>query len=388
MQSSVPDAWKVLIVDDDEDVHTITRMALDHFSFADRPLEFLSAHSAGEAQTVLRSNRDTAVMFLDVVMESNHAGLDFVHFVREELGNEDVRIILRTGQPGEAPEERVVRDYDINDYREKTELTARRLVTVMYSALRSYLQIIQLRDAEQRALAASHAKSKFISSISHEFRTPLNAISGLSEIMYSEMYGPLGNARYKEYCWDIKTSSDSLLTRVEEVLEIAEQTSGTPPTLNPETFNIAAVITECLRKLSLPANESGQNGERQLLVRADKDAVRKMIFNLMSNAVKHGTQNGDIRVTARIRKNGELAISIIDKGSGIDAEVLRAIGDPFTVEGSAYVAGNQGIGLGFAITKSLIERHNGRLEIESVAGKGTTARLIFPPESVVRGPAA
>jgi len=141
--------WKVAIIDDDAAVHDGTRFALDDYSLHGRGLELISARSAAEGRALLRSHPDTAVVLLDVVMETEGAGLDLVQYVREELGNETVRIILRTGQPGQAPERRVVVDYDINDYKAKTELTADKLFTALTAALRSYEQLRKLTETRR-----------------------------------------------------------------------------------------------------------------------------------------------------------------------------------------------------------------------------------------------
>ena len=130
--------WKVLIVDDDEEVHTVTKMALRRFTFDGKAIEFISAYSAAEGQDLLSKNMDTAVIFLDVVMEKEDSGLTLARYIRTELNNKLVRIILRTGQPGQAPEHRVVVEYDINDYKEKTELTTQKLFTTLVTALRSF----------------------------------------------------------------------------------------------------------------------------------------------------------------------------------------------------------------------------------------------------------
>ena len=126
---SAADRWKVLIVDDEKDVHDVTILALKRLEFELRGIEFLSAYSAAEGIALLEAHPDIAVVLLDVVMEDDHAGLAMVRKIRENLKNDRVRIILRTGHPGQAPEESVTRDYDINDYREKTELTAKNLRT-------------------------------------------------------------------------------------------------------------------------------------------------------------------------------------------------------------------------------------------------------------------
>lgn len=146
-------AWNVLIVDDDEDIHRITVFALQHAEILGRRLRFQHAYSAAEARAQLTPGNDIAVILLDVVMESEDAGLRLVHRIRDELGLDAVRIILRTGQPGFAPELEAIRDYDINDYRLKSELTHHRLYAAMTTAIRSYQQICDL-DRHRRGLDA------------------------------------------------------------------------------------------------------------------------------------------------------------------------------------------------------------------------------------------
>ncbi len=143
--------WQVLIVDDEPQVHDATRLALRSFAFRNRRVEFLSAYSAAEGEAVLRRNPDVAVVFLDVVMETDDAGLRLVERIRTGLHNAIVRIILRTGQPGQAPEEDVIVNYDINDYKAKTELTTEKLFTVTVAALRSYQDLVAL-DLSRRGL--------------------------------------------------------------------------------------------------------------------------------------------------------------------------------------------------------------------------------------------
>lgn len=149
--SDAAPAWKVLIADDEQEVHNVTRLVLNGFSFAGRPVEFISAYSAAEAYTTLKENPDIAVVLLDVVMEHDDAGLRLVKQIREDLGNALIRIVLRTGQPGQAPEDRVILEYDINDYKSKTELTATKLFTAMVASLRSYSHLKRL-ETNKRGL--------------------------------------------------------------------------------------------------------------------------------------------------------------------------------------------------------------------------------------------
>jgi signal transduction histidine kinase len=133
--------WKIAIIDDDRAVHEGTRFALSDYSLNGQTLEILSAYSAAEGRTLMRAHPDIAAVLLDVIMETDVAGLDLVEYIRNEIKNETVRIILRTGQPGQAPERRVIVQYDINDYKAKTELTADKLFTSLTAALRSYQQL-------------------------------------------------------------------------------------------------------------------------------------------------------------------------------------------------------------------------------------------------------
>jgi signal transduction histidine kinase/DNA-binding NarL/FixJ family response regulator len=141
--------WKVAVIDDDPAVHDGTRFALYDYTLNDQGLEIVSAFSAAEGRELMRQNPDTAVVLLDVVMETDDAGLQLVEFIRNELKNETVRIILRTGQPGQAPERRVIVDYDINDYKAKTELTADKLFTALTAALRGYQQLQRMVETRR-----------------------------------------------------------------------------------------------------------------------------------------------------------------------------------------------------------------------------------------------
>jgi len=139
--------WRVLIADDEDEVHTVTKLALADVMFKNRPLIFLHAYSAEEARCILSENNDVAIVLLDVVMESDHAGLQLVRDIRECMHNKRLRIVLRTGQPGQAPEREVVLNYDINDYKSKTELTRQKLLTCVISALRSFDDIVLLEKS-------------------------------------------------------------------------------------------------------------------------------------------------------------------------------------------------------------------------------------------------
>jgi response regulator RpfG family c-di-GMP phosphodiesterase len=141
--------WKVLIVDDEPEVHAVTKLALGDFVFQEKDLEFISAFDGEEAKKIFLEHNDIAVVLLDVVMETDDAGLKVAEFIRNEANNHFTRIILRTGQPGQSPERDVIINYDINDYKSKTELTSQKLFTVVIAALRSYRDIIVIEENRQ-----------------------------------------------------------------------------------------------------------------------------------------------------------------------------------------------------------------------------------------------
>ncbi|WP_375749706.1 HD domain-containing phosphohydrolase [Vibrio sp. HN007] len=170
--------WSVLVVDDDKEVHRITRLALSRFAFQERKLDLISAYSAEEAKGVLTARNDIALAIVDVVMETDQAGLELVKFIRDEIQDKLIRVVLRTGQAGKAPEEKVIQDHDIDDYRLKTDLTTEKLRTVLYSKLRSYSELCRMHEQRlslNRAIdASSHVqktrhRTDFFNVLSQQF---------------------------------------------------------------------------------------------------------------------------------------------------------------------------------------------------------------------------
>ena len=145
-------SWRILIADDEEDVHHVTRLVFEGKSVFGRGLELISAYSAEEAKGILKGTADIACILLDVVMEKDDSGLEVVKFIREELGNNCIRIILRTGQPGSAPESKVILEYEINDYKQKTDLTVEKLFSAVVTAIRSYRDIRTIEQGGRKGM--------------------------------------------------------------------------------------------------------------------------------------------------------------------------------------------------------------------------------------------
>jgi response regulator RpfG family c-di-GMP phosphodiesterase len=162
--------WKVLLVDDEPDIHDITKLTLSRFRLDGRALAFLHAHSGAEAKEVLSRESDIALVFLDVVMEREDSGLEVARWMRQDLDNQFTRIVLRTGQPGQAPEERVIVDYDINDYKEKTELDRTKLFTTTFAALRAYRDIMKVEEARRAQHSYREGLERVIEASTHIFK--------------------------------------------------------------------------------------------------------------------------------------------------------------------------------------------------------------------------
>ncbi|MBD2858374.1 DUF3369 domain-containing protein [Spongiibacter sp. KMU-158] len=181
--------WKILIVDDEEEIHRVTKLSLGENIVHGRPLSFLHAYTGESSVEIMREQPDIALVLMDVVMESEHAGLQAVERIREELGNTDVRLVLRTGQPGQAPEKEVVTRYDINDYKEKTELTSKKLHTLLHTSLSHYRELVALKQNRlglEKVIKASGAlfKSPSMQEFASGVLTQLAALLYVSEDIF------------------------------------------------------------------------------------------------------------------------------------------------------------------------------------------------------------
>ncbi len=185
--------WVVIVADDEPNVHDVTELALVGFEFDGKPLHFVHANSGAEAFEAAQQYPEAAVLLLDVVMETEHAGLDVVRLIREQLNNHTVRIVLRTGQPGAAPESQVISRYDINDYKEKTELTANKLYNLMYTCLRAYRDIITIQSS-QRGLERIIAASADIFKLQSLEKFTSASLDQLSFIMQINGHDPIQNS--------------------------------------------------------------------------------------------------------------------------------------------------------------------------------------------------
>ena len=236
-------------------------------------------------------------------------------------------------------------------------------------------------EEKERAERAANSKSAFLANMSHELRTPLNAINGFSEILSSELYGSLGDPRYKEYANDILMSGKHLLDMINDVLDMAKIEAGK---MSVELLNIDPVdpVDAAVRMIRRSAEDKGirvifDPEEGLPAIEGDHRAIRQMVLNLISNAIKFTDEGGRIAVT--IRQRGDmLRIAVTDTGIGIPEEDLSRLGKPFEQVNDTSNRNYEGTGLGLALTKSFAEMHGGKLSIASQVGRGTMVAIYLP----------
>ena len=236
--------------------------------------------------------------------------------------------------------------------------------------------------AMTRAEAANQAKSEFLANMSHELRTPLNAINGFSEIMTAEMFGPLGDPRYKGYSADILKSGQHLLSLINDILDMAKIESG-KMTLYYEAVSVHDICEDAARLMRGKVEEAGLTltvdaPDTLPEMQADHRGLKQVMLNLISNAVKFTPEGGHIRVEARQSDAGRIQIAVIDTGIGIAAEDVARLARPFEQVEGQHSKTTQGTGLGLSLARALSELHGGRLSIDSTLGEGTAVTVRLP----------
>ncbi len=250
-----------------------------------------------------------------------------------------------------------------------------------------------LRAALHDAEAANRTKSLFLANMSHELRTPLNAVIGFSEVMQQEMFGPLDNERYVEYVGSIHDSSRHLLSVINDILDISRIESGEME-LDDEWLEMDEVLEWAIDRAA-PSETASQHAQVYLgdiaglpEIRADRRALRQVVINLLSNAIKFTPADGRIDLSAHVDDAAGISIVVKDTGIGIPADQVDKMTQPFTQSDNSLARRFEGTGLGLAITKSLVEAHQGHLEIESTEGIGTTITVRLPAERISTGAAS
>lgn len=247
--------------------------------------------------------------------------------------------------------------------------------------------VTKRKEAEIQAMTASRIKSDLMANMSHELRTPLNAIIGFSDTIKSEVFGSLGNDKYREYIDDIHYSGKHLLELINDILDVSAIEAGAIK-LHEENISISNVINSSIRIIQPRADEGQVIVTSSIcpdtpLIHADERRLKQVFLNLLSNAVKFTPKGGEVAVNSWFNENGSFSIAVADTGMGMDKHEIRTALSAFGQVDSGLDRKHEGTGLGLPLTKGLMEQHGGTLNVKSTKGKGTQVIVNFPKERVV-----
>lgn len=385
-----PAHWNLLVVDDDIAVHEVTQLVLKNVTILDRKIVIHVADSAKQAKELMLGNTTFAFALIDVVMETDTAGLSLVKWIREIRKDSNIRLVLRTGQPGEAPEQEIISRYDIHDYKEKSELTAKKLFTLCYSCLRTYSDIIKAKEMQEmlRNNDRMDAIGQLASGIVHDFNNILGIILGNVELL---LQAPFQNEKQKK---KINTINNAALMGKNIVNKLHSFTTNKLE--RKERVNLNDLITQMDAVIDLSTARNFQldyqlcnNVWLTYIVASDFESA---LFNLVINANDAILDNGKITIQTSncvlddrfCQLNigataGEyILLSVSDNGEGIPEEVRQDIFKPF------FTTKTFGTGLGLALVFGFVNRSLGFITLDSELGTGTTFNIYLPKADKIK----
>ena len=351
------DKWKVLIVDDDEDVHAITKVALQNKLFHGKEIEIISAMSAQEAKEKLDIHDDFTMALVDVMMETPDAGLKLINYIRHDLNNSLIRLVLRTGQPDQVPENKIIELYDINDYKEKTELTAQKLYTLTRFSIKQYEELRKLEQQEKLLLIQTRNSQmgEMLNMIAHQWRQPLSAISSI-----------INNVQIKLVMKDY--NEEFLIAQSSQVENLLQHLSKTIsdfrrfflPDKQKTSFLIQTTIDKSLEiiqpSIDLSKINILVNNTSSIEIKSFENEIQQVILNVLKNShdalILKDVESPKIEINC-FDKDNKVYIQISDNAGGIKPSVIENIFDPyFTTKDNT-----NGTGLGLYMSKVIIEEH-------------------------------
>lgn len=292
------------------------------------------------------------------------------------------------GAPGPAPQVRS-RFREIHEAADALTTSQRMLEARVRDRTRELEdQIVERREVEYRAIAASNAKSAFLGNMSHELRTPLNAVIGLAELIEREAYGPVGSARYKEFAADIVHAGSHLVDLIDEILDLTRIEAGAL-SLEADEVDVAHVIDSSVRLVEPLVHEKGidlsvvVSSDLPCLL-ADRVRLRQVLVNLLSNAIKFTPAGGTISVTGALSAANEIRLTVEDTGIGMTAEDIEVALSLFGRVDGATARASAGVGIGLTLTAHIVEEHGGELSIQSRPGRGTSVDVRFPANRTIQ----
>ena len=389
--------WRVLIVDDEPSIHQATKFALQDCVILDRQLSFQSCFSAKEAQALLAEDSDYAVILLDVVMETQDAGLQLASIIRQQLALQLPRIILRTGQPGYAPELQVIQQYDINDYKAKAELTRTHLITSLTSALRSYQQLLTIRDinlnleariqersqellrAQEKvaALEKAAALGRLVRGYAHEVNTPLAVASSNLRLLTELLLEPMDAAQLAD-AQDLLQDASQGLVRIGKITKDLQLFDLSHQQVAGQCL-LGQLVNYCQMACQQQSIVFQLDSQLELTtwVSANAQALESIIDQLLDNAIKAMEQQQEPTISLVLRPSSDakqVILTLADNGVGMAPEVLAKAIDPFFT--TRPIGAGQGLGL--SLVANRVQCMGGQLEVHSELGEGSAISLWLP----------
>jgi PAS domain S-box-containing protein len=364
------------------ELRNILDTATDGVLTLDDEGRIISLNSAAEALFGLNQNEVVGEPFLQLLMHESHAdALDYL----EGMKANGVKSVLNDGREVYGRERKGGRIPLFMTLGHISDAEPRRFCAVLRDLTAWKRAESQLQEAKRLAENASAKKSDFLTRISHEIRTPINAIIGFAEVMEEERLGPISNPRYKEYLGDIRMSGRHVVSLVNDLLDLAKIEAGRME-MNFEATDINAVINGCIGIIQPQANTNRVLVRSQLATKlprvvADERSVRQIVLNMLSNATRYTESGGQVIVSTALLDTGEAVIRIRDTGVGMTPSEIEKALEPFHQVGTNRQGG--GTGLGLPLTKALVDANRASFAIRSRPGEGTLVEITFPATRVL-----
>jgi len=411
--SRLQQTWKIMLVDDEPCVHQATKIALKFFTFKGRSLSFISAYSAAEAKRLIATHPDTVLILLDVIMNTQDAGLKVAKYIREELRNTTVRIVLRTGQPGRVPEESVVVNYDINDYKTKLELTQEKLFTTIVSSIRAYCDLIALsksqaalaqanselatlnRNLEQRVQSRTQALTHeveerekaeeslrlYIHALTHDLRNPVTGMSTILQTMLNRAAASdLAQVQIPTAILSrMNAGCDRQLKMINTLIE-TQSVKIWGVSLECQRFDIGVMLHEIIEEWQPQIDKKRVDVVIQLapdlpLIEGDRTQLWRVFENLIDNALKYNPPGITLTLAINLHSpepeptqpdDSVIHCAVQDNGVGISPQQIDSLFELY--QRGASSSPSQGLGLGLYICKCIITAHGGTIGVNSSPG--------------------
>lgn len=407
-----PDSWKVIIADDDPDVLSVTHLILRNLRYHGRKLQLIDAHSESDAIRQMREHPDAALIILDMIMENDDSGIRVIKHIRNEVNNEKIQIVLRTGQPGDFPEEELIIEHSINDYKSKTELTKPKLITTVVASLRAYETLLsleelnknldkkvsertqeleeqkkELQNAKDHLEKLNKTKTRFFSIISHDLRGPMSVLIGFNVLIRDHLkrtYNIQNDFKLDEITGYLEKTANQLLQLLDGLLKWALKEEGMMP-YHPTNIELRGAVEEIIEVIRPQAiakkiQINSFFDDEEVYIWADKNSLMTILRNLTSNAMKFTPEKGNITIEVE-KLDKKVRIDVIDTGIGISEEKMEYLFDVNESKVSKGTKGEKGTGLGLNLVKDFVKMNGGEITVESRVGKGSKFSVFLPTES-------